>query len=76
MRRGFILIAGAALAACLRMLPAMPAAEALPGHLADHEFWKIVTEFSEPRHQLWREVSVEEQLHREMRSRPNWEAYA
>ncbi len=51
-RRHFILLAGAILAACLSGLPlstgARVAAETLPARLTDQEFWKIMTDFSEP----------------------------
>ncbi len=51
-RRHFILLAGAILVACLSGFPIsggiQVAAEAIPAHLSDREFEKLMDEFSEP----------------------------
>ena len=53
-RRRFVLLAAAILAACIGSLPLVPAgggirgAESLPAKLSDQEFWRLVSEFSEP----------------------------
>ena len=51
-RRGWLLLAGSIVPLCLVALPLVldvhTAAEALPTQLADQEFWKLSSEFSEP----------------------------
>lgn len=54
-RRRFVLFAAAILAASLSAVPLVPAiegaraaGESLPSKLSDQEFWKLVTDFSEP----------------------------
>jgi len=51
-RRRFLLVAGLLLVASLSRLPFVwgvgAAAETLPARLSDEEFWKIVSDFSEP----------------------------
>ena len=51
-RRRFVILAGSIVPAVLVALPLLvgvrTAAEALPARLTDQEFWKLVTDFSEP----------------------------
>src|SRR5262245_34334730 len=51
-RRRFVFLAGSIVPALLVALPLLvgvrTAAEALPAQLSDQEYWKLVTDFSEP----------------------------
>src|SRR5437762_4333537 len=53
-RRRFVLLAAAILAACISAVPLVSAlsavrgAESLPTKLSDQEFWRLISEFSEP----------------------------